>query len=94
MSASIQSSNLANLYAELGFSKDLPGRDPKVIKNALTQCRLQTLNEGNPHPFNKTDSEEAKDLAREFCERNQRAKGLWPDNPGGAWPSWSKDRKK
>lgn len=94
MSTSTQSSNLTNLYAELGFSKDLPGRDPTVIRKALTHCRLESLNEGIPRPYHKTDSQEAKDLAREFCERNQRAKGLWPDNPGGAWPSWSKDRKK
>jgi hypothetical protein len=43
MSTSIQSSNLTNIYAELGFRKGLPERDPTVIKNALASCRLESL---------------------------------------------------
>lgn len=81
---------------DLGFKEGLPGREPKILNDALKNRPFQTLNEGKPPPCLRKDSEEAKGLAIEFCETKQTAKRLWPDNPNGPcnWPVWSKDRSK
>lgn len=91
MSTSVQSNKLANIYAELGFRPDLAGRDPKIIRTALNHCRLESLDEETSR---KNDSQEAKDLALEFCKTDQNADTFWPDNTAEVWPSWSKDQKK
>lgn len=91
MSTSVQSSKLANIYAELGFRPDLPGRDPKVIRTALNHCPLESIDEETSR---KNDSPEAKHLALEFCKTDQNAERFWPDDTDDFWPSWSSDRKK
>jgi len=86
----VQSSSLTELYVKLGFSEnDFPGREQKKIVAELRDCPLDSLSRGNPFPFHARDSQEAKDLAIEFCEKGQRAERLWPPNSRGDWPTWS-----
>ena len=90
MPKSVRASTLTALYAKLGFNEnDFPGREQKKIAAELQKYPLDRLNQGTPRRFYIKHSQEAKDLAIEFCEKDQRAQRLWPQNFHNCWPSWS-----
>jgi hypothetical protein len=90
----VQSSNISNLCAQLGFNGEYPGREEKVLTAHTLDFPTESLHQGTPIPLFKADSSEAQELAIKFCSQNQRGQLLWPENKNNAWPSWSSDKSK
>ena len=94
MPLQVQSSNIASLCSELGFSGAYLGRDEKTLTAHTLEFPVESLSHGTPHPFWRADSLEAQLLAVQFCNVNQRGQLLWPDNTHQGWPTWRFDQPK
>lgn len=96
--AAVQSSNITKLNLELGFHKDWWGRDPSVLKAAIANVPVDTLDRLiSPSSRQRysffPDSAEALQLARTFCTTNNKGAELWPvcGLPSKKWPSWEEE---
>ncbi|KAG0650377.1 hypothetical protein D0Z07_3414 [Hyphodiscus hymeniophilus] len=94
MPVGIQSSNVARLCSELGFSGKHPGRKEKDLTCLTRSFPIDSLSKGTPRPFFRADSLEALQLAIQFCSENQRGHFFWPDNSHQEWPTWLSDQPK
>lgn len=90
----IQSSNATKLCSELGFGGTYPSREEKVLTAHTLKFPTESLSQGTPFPFFKSDSIEAQQLAIQFCNEERRGETLWPDNTHNGWPTWSQERTK
>ncbi len=94
MPVAVRSTTLTQLYTDLVYSGNDPGRGQKYLDRLLQFYDLRSLAQGSRLPLLKPDSKEAKAVASQILKSGQRGNFFWPENTHGHWPSGSIRRRR